>query len=108
MAGKVHVRKGDLVKVIAGNERGKTGRVLRVIPKENRVVVEGLNIRKKHAKPTPSNPQGGIIEIPAPIHASNVQLVCPHCDRAVRVRRERSADGKNVTRICKKCGKSID
>ncbi|NLV92198.1 MAG: 50S ribosomal protein L24 [Firmicutes bacterium] len=107
MPGKVHVRKGDTVKVIAGNERGKTGRVLRVIPSENRVVVEGLNIRKKHARPTRTDPQGGIVEIPGPIHASNVQLVCPSCNRATRIKRERGQDGK-VNRICKHCGKSAD
>jgi len=107
MAAKVHVRKGDLVKVIAGNERGKTGKVLRVIPKENRVVIEGLNIRKKHTKPTRSNPQAGIVDIPERIHASNVQLVCPSCQEAVRVTRQRNANG-DLTRICKKCGKSID
>ncbi len=107
MAGKVHVRKGDLVKVISGNERGKTGKVLRVVPKENRVLVEGLNIRKKHSRPTRTNPQGGIVETPAPIHASNVQLVCPNCQSATRVVRERSEDG-SVSRVCKSCGKSID
>jgi large subunit ribosomal protein L24 len=72
---KVHVRKDDVVVVIAGKDKGKQGKVLKVIPKTGRVVVEGVNLVKKHAKPSARNPQGGIIEMEAPIHASNVMLL---------------------------------
>jgi large subunit ribosomal protein L24 len=72
---KVHVRKDDVVVVITGKDKGKQGKVLKVIPKTGRVVVEGVNLVKKHAKPSARNPQGGIIEMEAPIHASNVMLL---------------------------------
>ena len=76
---KVHVKSGDQVEILTGNDRGKRGRVLQVYPKTGKVIVEGINIQKKHTRPTQSNPQGGIIERPGPIDASNVQLVCPSC-----------------------------
>ena len=72
---KLHVKKGDTVKVLAGNDKGSTGKVLVVYPKDNRAIVEGLNKIKKHTKPNPKNTQGGIVEKEAPIHASNVMLV---------------------------------
>lgn len=104
---KVHVKKGDLVKVLSGEDAGKTGKVLEVSPREGRVVVEGVNIIKKHVRPTRTNPQGGVIERPGPIHASKVMVVCPSCNAPTRVRRERS-EGKGVARVCKRCGKPID
>ncbi|MDX2128261.1 MAG: 50S ribosomal protein L24 [Chloroherpetonaceae bacterium] len=72
---KVHVKKNDNVQVIAGNDKGKTGKVLRVIPEENRVIIEGVNVRKKHQRPTRTQPQGAIVEREMPIHASNVKKV---------------------------------
>ena len=91
--GKVHVRRGDRVKVIAGNYRGATGQVLRVIPGKNRVVVEGINVRKRHQRPSQENPEGGIITFEAPIDASNVMLIDPTTDEPTRVRIRIDKDG---------------
>lgn len=107
MAPKVHVKKGDSVKIMAGEDAGKTGKVLTVDPSKERVVVDGVNIIKKHSRPTRTNPQGGVIERPGTVHASNVMLVCPNCDEAVRIGKSRAADG-SVVRLCKRCGKAID
>jgi large subunit ribosomal protein L24 len=90
---RVHVRRGDRVKVIRGNHSGAEGTVLRVIPKENRVVVEGVNLRKRHMRPTQKNPEGGIVTFEAPIHASNVMLIDPATGEPTRVRRRIDADG---------------
>ena len=102
---KMTIRKGDTVKVITGKDCGKTGKVLRSVPEKSRVVVEKVNMAKKAMRPTQVNPQGGISTIEAPIHVSNVMLVCPSCGEATRVARRRE-DGKLV-RVCKKCGKDI-
>jgi large subunit ribosomal protein L24 len=101
----VHVRKGDTVEVISGNPRGQRGRVLRVMPREGKVVVEGVNSRKRHRRATPDS-EGGIMTFDAPLAASNVLPVCPHCDRPVRTRRRRDADG-TVERLCAQCGNLI-
>ena len=106
MANKVHVKKGDRVYVLTGEERGKSGKILRVMPKKNRVIIDGINMMKKHTRPTPTNTQGGIIESPAPMDASKVMLVCPHCDKPSRVQRQRDPNG--VVRICKRCDRPID
>ena len=104
---KMTIRKGDTVKVIAGKDRGKTGKVLRSVPEKSRVVVEKVNMVKKAMRPTQANPQGGISTVEAPIHVSNVMLVCPSCKEATRVSRKRNEEGKKI-RVCKKCGKDID
>jgi len=91
-----HVRKGDLVKVIAGNDKGKTGKVLRVIPKEDRVVVEGVNTHHRHVRPSQKNPQGGRITKDMPIHISNVQPISPSGGGVTRVRFEKRDDGSKV------------
>lgn len=101
----MHVRKGDTVEVISGNQRGQRGKVLRVMRLERRVVVEGVNSRKRHRRAT-TEAEGGIITFDAPLAASNVQPVCPHCDRPVRTRYRRDADG-TVERLCAKCGNLI-
>lgn len=101
---KVHVRKGDTVVVIAGKDAGKKGKVLEVQPKTSRVVVEGVNVVKRHTRPTQANPQGGIIEKPAPIHSSNVMPFCAKCDKPVRVAKK--MDG-NKERICRQCGEVL-
>lgn len=98
----MQVRRGDLVAVIAGNFKGSEGRVLRVIPKKGRVVVEGINMRKRHQRPSQANPEGGIVTSEAPIHASNVMLVCPQCKTPTRVRRRVDPDG-TVERLCRRC-----
>lgn len=79
------IRKNDSVMVISGNDRGKTGKVLKVFPKNSRVIVEGINLRKRHTKPSQKNPQGGIIEKEAPIHASNVMLLDPKTNEPTRL-----------------------
>ena len=102
-----HVRKGDTVIVVAGKERGKRGRVLRVIPDKNRVVVERINMTKKHQRPTQKLRQGGIIEREGPIHLSNVMLVDPTGSRPTRIGMRALTDGKKV-RVARKSGEIID
>ncbi|WP_165171250.1 MULTISPECIES: 50S ribosomal protein L24 [unclassified Adlercreutzia] len=103
----MHVKKGDTVKILCGKDKGKQGKILRSIPQKQRVVVEGANMMKKAMRPTQANPQGGISTVEAPIHVSNVMLVCPHCNQASRVSKRVNEAGKKV-RVCKKCGKDID
>lgn len=107
MAQAQHVRRGDMVGVIAGRERGKRGKVLRVISDKSRVLVEHVNMIKKHQRPTQKLRQGGIIEREGSIHLSNVLLVCGRCDRPVRTGTKILADGRKQ-RVCKRCGESID
>lgn len=104
---KIHVKKGDTVVVITGKNAGKRGKVLEVIPSENRVVVEGVNIVKKHTRPTQKMPQGGIVEKEAPIASSNVMIYCPKCNSARRINKEIQGNGKKI-RVCNKCGESFD
>jgi large subunit ribosomal protein L24 len=104
---QVHVRRGDTVAVIAGRERGKRGKVLRVLPADGRVLVEKLNMMKKHQRPTQKLRQGGIIERESPLALSNVLVVCSRCDKASRSGIKVLADGRKV-RVCKRCGESID
>lgn len=103
---KMHVRRGDRVKVIRGNFAGSEGTVLRVLPKENRVVVEGVNLRKRHQRPSQQNPEGGIITFEAPIAASNVMLIDPTTGEPTRVRMRVEADGTKE-RISVKTGNPI-
>jgi len=102
-----HVRKGDTVVVVAGKERGKKGKVLRVIPEKGRVVVERLNLIKKHQRPTQKVLQGGIIEREGSIHLSNVMLVDPSSDKPTRVGMKALADGKKV-RVARRSGEMLD
>jgi large subunit ribosomal protein L24 len=102
----MHVKKGDKVKVISGKDRGKEGTVLEAYPKKERVLVEGINMIKKHAKPSQENPQGGILNQEAPIHVSNVMPLDPKSGEPTRVGYE-VRDGKKV-RIAKKSGKALD
>lgn len=101
------IKKEDTVKVITGKEKGKTGRVLAVIHKKDRVIVEKLNIIKKHMKPNKEYQQGGIIEKEASIHISNVMLVCPKCSKPARMGNSVLEDGRKM-RLCRKCGEVID
>lgn len=103
----VKIRKDDLVQVISGKDKGKRGKILKVIPKENKVVIQGINIVKRHQRPIPQLREGGIIEREAPIYASKVMIVCPSCDRPTRVGAKFLEDGTKV-RVCKKCGEVID
>ena len=102
-----HVRKGDTVVVVAGKERGKRGKVLRVIPEKSRVVVERINMIKKHQRPTQKLRQGGIIEREGAIHLSNVMLVDPTSGKPTRIGMRALADGKKV-RVARKSGEIID
>jgi large subunit ribosomal protein L24 len=102
---KPMIRKGDMVQIIAGREKGKTGKVLKVMRDKSRVVVEKLNLVKRHSRPTQANPQGGIAEKEAPLSYSNVLLFCPKCNSGVRVGRKSEGDKK--LRVCKKCGSTV-
>lgn len=104
--GKMHVKTGDTVIVIAGKEKGKKGKVIATYPKRDRVVVEGLNMVKRHTKPSQNNPQGGIITKEAAIHVSNVMLVDPESGKPTRVKMVQQADGTEV-RTAVKSGKAI-
>lgn len=104
---KFHIRKNDLVQVIAGKEKGKTGKVLKVFYKKNRLVVEKINFIKRHARPTGRTRQGGIIEKEGPIHISNVLIVCPKCNRGVRTGRRLMEGGKKAL-VCRKCGEVME
>jgi large subunit ribosomal protein L24 len=102
------IRKNDNVVVMTGKDRGKRGRVLKVLPEKNRVVVEGVNFIKRHTKPNPQrNIKGGLVEREAALHASNVQLVCPECGKPTRLGRKVLGDGRKV-RICRKCEGVVD
>lgn len=104
--GKPHVRKGDTVKVLSGKDRGKQGKVLRVMPSKGTAVVERVNFLKKHTRPNPQkNVQGGILEREAPVKLSKLQLVCPSCNEAARTGNHRTESGS--TRYCKKCNAEI-
>lgn len=99
---KMNIKKGDLVEVLSGKDRGKQAKVLRALPAKGKVVVEGVAVVKKSQRPTQQNQQGGIIEKEAAIDVSNVALVCPKCGKAVRIAHKQTADGS--VRVCKKCG----
>lgn len=103
---KMHVRRGDRVKVIRGNFAGVEGTILRVLPGRNRVVVEGVNMRKHHTRPSESNPEGGIMEYEEPIHASNVMLIDPSTGDPTRVRKQIDDDGTKE-RVSVKSGNPI-
>jgi large subunit ribosomal protein L24 len=101
------IKKNDLVKVVSGKEKGKTGKVLKVLGRKDRVIVEKVNFVKRHARPSAQHRQGGIIEKEGPIHVSNVMLLCSKCNRPVRLGRKLLEDGKKV-RVCKSCGEVVD
>ena len=101
------LRKDDTVVITAGRERGKTGKILRVIPEKNRVVVERLNMVKRHTKARGVQQQGGIAEKEASIHASNVQPLCGRCNKPARVGRRRSGDGTSA-RLCRRCNDLLE
>ncbi len=100
------IRKEDIVKVIAGNDRGKEGEVLKVLPEENKIIVKGVNMQTRHQRPTARQREGGIIEREGPIDISNVLLVCPECDRPTRVGFKITDNEK--LRVCKQCGATFD
>lgn len=103
----MHVKRGDLVKVIAGRDKGKEGHIVQSLPKQSRVIVEKVNLVKRHQKPTMANPEGGIITKEAPIHVSNVMKVCTSCKKPTRIAHKFLDNGKKV-RACKHCGATLD
>lgn len=103
---KFHVRKNDLVEVITGEERERRGRVLEIIPAKTMAIVEGVNLVKKHQRARSQTKPSGIVTVPAPVHISNLVLICPKCGKKAKVRMEK-IENKRV-RICKKCGESLE
>ena len=105
---KTPIRKNDTVLVTTGKDRGKKGRVIRLVPEKNRLIVEGVNLIKRHTRPNPAkNVNGGVVQREASLHASNVQLVCPECGAQTRVGHKVLDDGRKV-RICRKCEGVVD
>ena len=105
MSRSLNIKKGDEVKVLTGKDRGRTGKILEVLPKDRRVVVEGLNIHVRFSKPKRQNEKGQRLELPGPLPVSRVMLICPNCGKATRVGHTTQGDKK--FRTCKKCGKVI-
>jgi len=102
------IRKNDTVLVTTGKDRGKKGRVIRIVAEKNRLIVEGVNLIKRHTRPNPAkNVKGGVVQREASLHASNVQLVCPECGAQTRVGHKVLEDGRKV-RICRKCEGVVD
>jgi large subunit ribosomal protein L24 len=101
------IKKDDKVKVITGKDKGKIGKVLKVVKKKNRILVENINMVKRHSRPSAKNKQGGIVEGEAAVPRSNVMLMCNKCITPVRMRTQRLEDGKKI-RVCRKCNEAID
>ena len=101
----MRIRKGDTVKVLSGNDKGKTGEVLEIIPKTNKIVVKGVNVRKKHVKARRQGEESGIISVECAIHSAKVNVVCPKCGKATKI--GYSEEKGEKVRVCKKCGAKI-
>lgn len=101
------IKKKDNVLIISGEDKGKNGKIISVLPQKSRAIVEGINLHKKHMKPTQKSPQGGIINQESSVHISNIRLVCNKCNKATDVKFGKTKEDKKV-RICKKCGEIID
>ncbi len=104
---RMKIRTGDTVVVLSGKDKGQRGRVIRVLPRENRVVVDGANLVWRHRKARTLNQKGTKMQMPAPLFAGKVMLVCPHCDKPTRVGRKRGEDGR-LYRYCKRCHEMVD
>ena len=103
----IKIKRNDTVKVLAGKDRGKTGRVLSVFPADNRILVEGINFVKRHTRQTKQNQKAGILQKESPIAASNLMLVCKHCGRPTRIKMKIMKDGASKARVCGKCGEVL-
>ena len=101
----MRIKKGDTVQVMSGNDKGKKGEVLEIIPKTEKLIVKGVNIRKKHVKPRKQGEEGGIISSECAMHSSKVNVVCPKCNKTVRVGYK--IEGNEKVRVCKKCGTKL-
>ncbi|MBQ3378297.1 MAG: 50S ribosomal protein L24 [Clostridia bacterium] len=106
MNNKVHVKKGDTVKILSGKDKGKTGKVLRVIPADRKVVVDGINVATTHVRPKRQGERGGIIKKEIPLYASKVINICPKCNKPTRLGHKFLENGKKV-RVCKHCGETL-
>ena len=104
---KTKIKKDDKVKVLTGKDKGKIGKVLKIVKKTNRVVIENINVVKANQRPTQANPQGGIVEKNMPVHVSNLMIMCNSCVKPTRISMKLLEDGKRV-RICKQCNQKID
>jgi large subunit ribosomal protein L24 len=104
---KIHIRKGDTVIVLSGKEKGKRGKVLLISPERNRAIVEAVNMTVRHERPSRRSPQGGMIQKEAPVHASNLMLICPKCGKPARTGKRLLDDGSKA-RTCKKCSEIVD
>ena len=105
--GTTYLKKGDKVEVTTGKDKGRVGKILRVIPDKQKAVVERVNLVKRHTKAREMNQQGQIVEKEAPIHVSNLQLICPECTKTGRIGKKILEDGKKI-RVCKSCGASVE
>ena len=101
----MRIRKGDTVQILSGNDKGKTGEVLEVMPKTGKIIVKGVNIRKKHVKPRKQGDEGGIIPVECSIFSAKVNVVCPKCNKPTKIGYEMDKDKK--VRVCKKCGAKL-
>jgi len=99
------IKKGDQVLIISGKDKGRKGKVIEALPSQGRILVEGINLKKKHVKPKKQGEKGQIVELPGPLQSSNVKIICPKCSKPVRVGYK--MEGKNKFRICKKCNQEI-
>ncbi|MEX1013778.1 MAG: 50S ribosomal protein L24 [Candidatus Paceibacterota bacterium] len=102
----MRIKKGDTVKIIAGKDKGKEGKILRIDSKKNRVSVEGVNVYKKHVKPKKQDEKGEVIDVSRPLSISNISLICPNCKEPTRIGKKEDED--EIKRYCKKCNKFID
>jgi len=102
-----NIKKSDTVELITGKDSGKRGKVLELLKNDDKLIIESINVYKKHQKPTMTNQEGGIVEKNMPVHISNVKPVCPKCQQKTSFRRKSLEDGKRV-RFCKKCGETLD
>lgn len=103
---KNYLRVNDQVEVIAGKDKGRVGKIHKILPKSQKAIVEKINIVKRHTKPNMNNQEGGILDLEAPIHVSNLMLICEKCAGPVRIKKNTLEDGTKV-RVCKKCGETI-
>lgn len=105
----MRIKKGDIVVIIRGKDKGKRGKVLKTLPKEERIIVEGINLKKKHIKPRRAEEKGEIVSVPTPVYISNLKLICPKCKKAARTSYKivLKEDKKTKVRVCKKCGIEI-
>jgi large subunit ribosomal protein L24 len=101
------IKKGDLVKILSGKDKGKQGKIIKMLPKVNKAVVEGINLHKKHAKAKQSGQKGEVVLLPAPLILAKMQLICPQCGKITRVCYEISGTNSNKIRICKKCRQAV-